>query len=551
MPKLQPQPHPATHFLTLPNELIYRIISQTRPFGFQNILLVCKHTYDVGKSLIPDHNFCTKWASACDEPGVVRLGTQPVLVLRQLLSAPSKVQEWLLLSIRQFTLSRDWNRLQSYECSQILHRIDSDAPWLSVQLASLSHDYPELEPYLQVYDKKGTEINLGPHHPYFHDGSDDEYYDSDYVYDSSHVTMGPNPTFYHMSTLLALPNLKRLAMSAIPDINWSSKHDIRLYTLQWFINRNHGQRYFQQLEQLKLQDSTGLSMDDIFTLTMLPRLKALRVDGLWHDPEQEDFNSKGSATGRNSSLEHLVLLYVAVPADVIGPFLRSLPSLRTLVWEDHLKEINRWRDEEGNRWDGLEGRVLSFNPRQLVSQLALSHHSTLEHLVLTTETDPEDYIPQQDQIEHFKDFTRLTHLEVDSQLLRSKDDSISDSSLHYRSLTELLPSCIQVVRVNLRKECFQKIFQMLEEIPNQRSRFPTLRQISIRFAEYGTAHETTTSITSLQYKFEAMGIQLEMVEMTKIAMRERLDITMNRNENGRDMRWFFDMTPIVEDSSAY
>jgi hypothetical protein len=41
MPKLQLQHYPATNLLTLPHELISRIMSQTRPFALQNISTSC------------------------------------------------------------------------------------------------------------------------------------------------------------------------------------------------------------------------------------------------------------------------------------------------------------------------------------------------------------------------------------------------------------------------------------------------------------------------------------------------------------------------------
>lgn len=102
-----PQHELAVGFMALPNEIIYRIINQTRPFGFENILLACKRTYEVGQRLIPDHTFCTRWARTYEAPGELGMWTSSVLILPQILSAPSNVQQWLLLYIRQLTISRD------------------------------------------------------------------------------------------------------------------------------------------------------------------------------------------------------------------------------------------------------------------------------------------------------------------------------------------------------------------------------------------------------------------------------------------------------------
>jgi hypothetical protein len=141
---------------------------------------------------------------------------------------------------------------------------------------------------------------------------------------------------------------------------------------------------------------------------MLPRLKALRVDGLHYDPQDKESGSKGLAMQPNSVLEHLVLLRVAVPVGLIGPFLKQLCSLRTFVWEDCLTQLNANRNEDGDRVDPLNGRTLSFNQRELLSHLAVSHSSTIEYLVLDTRKDAEEYIPEDDCVEHFKEFKKMT-----------------------------------------------------------------------------------------------------------------------------------------------
>jgi hypothetical protein len=148
-----------------------------------------------------------------------------------ILSAPSNAQQWLMLYIYQLTISRDWYRVRSYECSQILNRVNSDALWLSTQLASLSHDYPELEPVLKIDNPVATMINLGPDHPFYHDDSDDELFNPDYRYDNSYLCMGVNPSYYNMSVLFTLANLKCLSTNVIPSISWPAKTDSDLYTL--------------------------------------------------------------------------------------------------------------------------------------------------------------------------------------------------------------------------------------------------------------------------------------------------------------------------------
>jgi hypothetical protein len=156
-----------------------------------------------------------------------------------------------------------------------------------------------------------------------------------------------------------------------------------------------------------------------------------------------------------------------------------------------VKELYHWSNEVGKQCYTLDGAELSFKPIQLIYHFSLSQHSPLEHLVLTTATDAKDKILPQDRIEHFKMFTKLTHLEIDSRLLRNRRNSESNSPVYYQSLTDFLPTSIHFVSVNLRKDHFHTVYQMLQDIPEQRSSFPTLRHIAIRFAEYGTLHDAS------------------------------------------------------------
>lgn len=196
-------------------------------------------------------------------------------------------------------------------------------------------------------------------------------------------------------------------------------------------------------------------MDDLVRWAMLPRLKALRADGVIYDPEQEEWTAKRSAMQHNSSLEHLIMLHSFVPTDLIAPFLKQLCSLKTFVWEDCLKEINTNRDDvDGIRRNALQGRTLSFNPRELVCHLSLSHSNTIENLVLATHTDAEEHIPQNNRIEHFKEFKKLTYLEFDLRLLQSKEDPNLECQPHYQSFTEILSPSIEIVHVNIRHGYF-------------------------------------------------------------------------------------------------
>jgi hypothetical protein len=103
---------------------------------------------------------------------------------------------------------------------------------------------------------------------------------------------------------------------------------------------------------------------------------------------------------------------------------------------------------------------------------------------------------------------------------------------------------MEVVYINIREGYFNTIYELLKQIPDQRVCFPTLRQISIRFAEHDTPENTTTNIGPLRKKIEAVGIKLDLIEMTNLEMQEALNISIDQHQSMEGMRWFFDMTRI-------
>jgi hypothetical protein len=103
--------------------------------------------------------------------------------------------------------------------------------------------------------------------------------------------------------------------------------------------------------------------------------------------------------------------------------------------------------------------------------------------VLTATADLEDKIWRQDLIVDFKAFTKLTHLEIDAQILRTKKGSPSDIYPRHvpQSLTDTLPTSIQFLRINVRQGRLQHIHRMLRTLSQQRSILLDLRHIFIRF----------------------------------------------------------------------
>jgi hypothetical protein len=142
----------------------------------------------------------------------------------------------------------------------------------------------------------------------------------------------PNPRFYDMSVLLLLSNVRQLALGSTrlgPQI-----------TLPWLIRKKHGQQYFQQLRELKLQAMSRTTLADVSSWLLLPHLEALMVDKLAADehlPESFSQPSYDWPFGKHTSnVEHLVFFKATAKAETLGEMLKTLKSLRTFVWEDDM-----------------------------------------------------------------------------------------------------------------------------------------------------------------------------------------------------------------------
>jgi hypothetical protein len=640
------------HLLSLPNELIYRVINHKRPFDFENMLLACKHTYRLGKPLVNDHKLCKSWMLR-GKHGFPTVEDEPFKVLEQLLAAPSRLQSWALVYIKSVSLSYCLSRMEPPECGRILTSIQEQAPWLAEALHELGIACPEMEENREVFVfPVANDLDL---YSSFSDDDLDSFLYTELESATAKIEYGPNPEFYRVAALTLFTNLQQLFITSMPIVG-STK------TLPWLVYRNHGRHIFQQLEELKLQATTSTTLNDISSWLLLPRLRALLVVGIGKPTPMTENESVPSCTSRDgeqqSRLEYLVFLKATANVDAIGEILKGLASLRTFIWEDdmcpydsmfpdsdadsrdgttsarsigprsrqipklrkqtHINNTARDRNIEkvldetlglairgrngfvknvldrmeydqlldyygeivarkcdgmtleevrNEHWEtlvicnqedmpldrgdeklptaplGLVNESLLFKPNQLLCHLLSTQHDKLEHLVLTiTIKYRHPLILRQYQIDHFKGFTRLTHLEFDSRIVRGTQRRYSSGSpkIMPQSLAEVLPQSIEVVRINIHEGYFQNIHAMLRDLPKGKQNFPRLRLIVIRYTESGSPFETLTRIQPLQDQLSDVRIYLKIVELGLGEIKATFPITLDRDEDGNDMRNFWD-----------
>jgi hypothetical protein len=300
--------------LGLPYELLHYIINLSRPLGFEGIMLACKHTYQVGKTLIPEHNYCKNWLSAtASKVGLISL--EPIRLLEQLLYEPVWKQADLIVYIKCMHL--EFNLLSSPMCSELVLRAEQEAPWLLKDLLKLRDTFPEIEQH--VGGEERVPVNVEP-------AVDTQ------VQLHETTRRDSNPNFFNLSTLLLFSNLQQLSLNVMPELASNE------FSLLYFINADQGRTYFPQLEQLRLGKLAVSTLDDISVWLLLPKLKAILVCDLRTGdsfPYGRTPLSYDRPLGQHKSkLEHLMLVEANYRTDLVGKFLESLQSLRTFVWED-------------------------------------------------------------------------------------------------------------------------------------------------------------------------------------------------------------------------
>lgn len=447
--------------LSLPNELIYNIIDFTRPDGFENILLACKHTYAVGFPLINERSLGKRWASyAIQGRG---FGSQPTAVLQfqQILAAtPKQVREWIGLYINQINLRRDSSRFRSRTFfSTNPNRQTSIPSWLRDELYQLVNDVPELDPERRA-SLAAKEVAS--------DQGLEWHYDLWLSLSGRCCAYG---TFTQIPVLFLFTNLRRLSLQAmtVPFDKFLKKRSFvdSHVVLAGIIRRHHGQRYFQQLEELKVNENSESGIKYLSSWILLPKLKALMVHGL-NDigRNTETMLAINLPAGFKSSIEHLVLSRVKLKEETMRKLFTHLNGLQTLVWQQVKNTPKR-----------------SFRPKILARLLARGSSGSLRFLVVTTKHEDPGPIVRTDQIHHFKRFSKLTHIAIDLNLLRPKSIFLSGQvrGCKTRSLTKVLPRQIEVLAIHVKEDKPDALRAMLRHLRKKISLFPNLRLIEIRF----------------------------------------------------------------------
>lgn len=308
-------------------------------------------------------------------------------------------------------------------------------------------------------------------------------------------------TFTQLPALFLFANLHRLSLQVekVPfGMSLKEKSAVDSHViLGRIIKRHHGRRYFQQLEELKVDENGSAGIKFIAPWMLLPNLKALMVHGL-HDYGQNTDSrlAKILPAEFKSSIQHLVLPQVTLKEKTMRKLLSHIGGLRTLVWQ-HVKH-------------DLPDR--SFRPNVLARLLVRSSSRSLKCLVMTTKNGDQDPIATTKQIHHFKRFSKLTHIAIDSKLLRPKNISSSEElqRCKARSLTKVLPRQIEVLAIHFKEDRPGILRAMLRYLGRKISLFPNLHLIEIRFVgSKPPSPDFFKQFKSMQRRLQSVNVSLE------------------------------------------
>jgi hypothetical protein len=266
---------------------------------------------------------------------------------------------------------------------------------------------------------------------------------------------------------------------------------------------------YQRLETICIDDIYHPDFDMIAPLTLLPELKYLKMSRHYKGFKETRDPSRFSwppGERKKSPLMQLIFHCSIISPKELELLLQHVESLQSLVLEfevihslvDDSDEEDTAKYERGRkivegRWDcDTKWELCKWPPpvraeETLQSILAQTMSSrSLKHLAIASQ--PEHTIPWTDPkqlIVHFKDFEYLTHLEFNIYLLRPSNYKIWSGRVEYlpRSLVEILPSSIEVVRLIIDTVHYRVFDRLLERIPSERNPLPALRKILLRLPE--------------------------------------------------------------------
>jgi hypothetical protein len=137
---------------------------------------------------------------------------------------------------------------------------------------------------------------------------------------------------------------------------------------------------------------------------------------------------------------------------------------------------------DGSFWDDMTEIAHPeqlFRPSSVLGDILVHHADKLERLGLNSQSKRYgNEIQRQFKIRDFKGLSRLTHLEIDSRILRNK---IKYNLTSLPALVDILPPSIQVVGVIITAGFFLTALRLLNSLPENKSKLPALRKILIRY----------------------------------------------------------------------
>jgi hypothetical protein len=180
------------------------------------------------------------------------------------------------------------------------------------------------------------------------------------------------------------------------------------------------------------------------------------------------------------------------------------------------------------------GELRLWEPIKLVDQLIQKYQYTLEHLALTITMNYEySLIERKHQIVDFKSFCVLRYLEFDLRITRPLRGLHKESTSIPRSLKQLLPGSIEVVRVVVFYPKLEKLWAMLQSLPYNLDQLPKLRKIILIMRGYFSSSdqdsinmEIINQLEPLQAKLERLGVivQFESLRFSIGYPRPQVDL---------------------------
>jgi hypothetical protein len=491
----------------LPTELLLLIVKESRPDGFESLMLTCKKLYLTGSGLIHEHNFCKTWGPKnwptagsnvnWTPPGTYMSTENPPQFFQRLLDEPASRRDWLLLYTTAVHIAYDVHFSSIDTEMTIISRIRTDWSDLGTSLIGIIKKTPILLDSFKTAEK--VLLLLQGHGSQGLTGVDE---------------LKDIQGLYATLILLLLPNITRISS----DDHTQVLPKTCIQMLSQLISQNPHHHYFQNLERLDIMnrgDGREVHFDILAPFISLASLKSLKVVSLnCYDRRTMQPISYDWPAGmvKRSSLEQLVLRASITSPEELSVLLTHLGSLKSLILEfKPMREVRSFKLSQDQRHQVKQMEYQSIGelpadelyddsyfethiwppPLRVEDHLRCilaQYRQQLRHLVIgITSPATAPWMAYKQKIIHFKDFVNLTHLEVNIRILQPSNKFMMigrEIRLLPRSLTEILPSSIQVARVIADGWIDYPVLDaLLLNIPAKRESLSMLRNVKFRVAE--------------------------------------------------------------------